>query len=507
MRAGWLLVPLILAPQLLAAQQSSPLSAIDWLSQSVVAPATTPALKPALNEPPVASSAGVPQVTVTALDAPAPAPIGLLSSDVTGLPKTLWSASSSQDLVPLLQATRTDALPAVQDLLMTLLLAEAEPPVGDRADGPLFLARVDKLLDIGALEPALALLVQGDNLQPDLFRRWFDVALLTGAEDDACDVMRDTPSVAPTYPARIFCMARNGDWSAAALTLNTHRVLGDITQEEEALLSRFLDPDLYENEPPLPAPTRLSPLVFRMREAIGEAMTTTRLPNAFAHADLRNTTGWKSQLEAAERLARIGAISENVLFGFYMARTPAASGGIWDRADAVQALNMALKARDPDATATHLSDAWDAMKSARLEVPFARYFAPALSELPLTGQAAKIALEVGLLSPDFETFAQSVDTQDFRVLVAHGEPTGAQSDLELAIQAAFDGTEPSAEFEAMVLNGALGAALLRSITTANKGLSGDLVELTDALAFWRSIGLEEVARKTALQALILERTS
>ncbi|WP_458792481.1 hypothetical protein [Yoonia sp. MH D7] len=499
---------MILAPHIALAQQASPLSAIDWLSQSVEAHATiAPPAKPKPDEPPIASSADVPQVTVTELDAPAPAPIGLLSSEVTGLPKSLWASSNSQDLVPLLQAAHIDALPAVQELLMTLLLAEAAPPLGERADGLLYLARVDKLLDIGALDPALALLVQGDNLQPDLFRRWFDVALLTGTEDEACSVMRDTPRVAPTYPARIFCTARNGDWSAAALILNTHRVLGDITPEEEALMSRFLDPDLFEDEPPLPAPTRLSPLVFRMREAIGEAMTTTRLPNAFAHADLRSTTGWKSQLEAAERLARIGAISENVLFGFYMARKPAASGGIWDRARAVQALDIALKSDDADAASAALKMAWDEMQTARLEVTFSRYFAPSLTGLALTGQAAEIALDVGLLSPNFEAVAQANDTQDFRVLLAQGVPEGAQSDQEKAIQTAFDGIEPSAEFEAMVLNGELGAALLHSIATADAGLSGNLTALTDVLAFWRSIGLEDVARKTALQALILERAS
>ncbi len=490
----------------LNAQEANPLSAIDWLSESVEITAARPApVAPTINEPPASTAAGVPQVTVRPLDAPSPDPVGLIPSDVSGLPQSLWAKSDSQTLVTLMQNERVDTLPGVHDLMMTLLLAEADPPLGAGADGALFLARVDKLLDLGALDPALALLGQVDQQSPDLFRRWFDVALLTGDEGLACDVMQETPSVAPTYPARIFCMARNGDWSAAALTLNTHRVLGDVTQEEEALISRFLDPELYEDEPLLPAPSRLSPLVFRMREAIGQALPTTRLPNAFAHSDLRNTTGWKSQLEAAERLARIGAISENVLHGKYSARKPAASGGVWDRASAVQRLDRALASDDSDATSTALVAAWNAMQSVKLEVPFARLYADQLAPLDLSPAAAAVAYNIALLSANYETAAQDHPAQDFLSLLAQGIPSGARTSKEQAIQAAFDDAMPSAELEALARNGMLGEALLESIYVFNDGFAGDLRSLTDALAFWRFVGLEDVARKVALQAMLLER--
>lgn len=502
-----LLVHLSATP--LGAQDLSPLSAIDWLSKSVETPVTPPVAAVAtpepMNEPPASTAAGVPQVSVMSLDAPSPDPVGLLSSSITGLPQDLWAKSDTATLVNLIQTESFDTLPAVDDLMMTLLLAEADPPVGAGSDGALFLARVDKLLDLGALDPALALLEQVDTSAPDIFRRWFDVSLLTGQENVACKEMNATPNLAPTYSARIFCTARSGDWSAAALTLNTHRVLGDITEEEEALLSRFLDPDLYEDEADLPPPSRLSPLVFRMREAIGQGLPTARLPNAFAHSDLRSTTGWKSQLEAAERLARIGAVSENILQGQYLARTPAASGGVWDRARAVQTVDAAIAAGDSVKLAAVLPDTWDAMKAAKLEVPFARLYGPALANVPLTGKAANIAYTIALLSPDYETVAQTADKTDFLSTLAQGEPKGASAPLERAIQAAFNGAEPSAELEALARNGQLGEALLQSIFAFNEGFSGDLQAITETLAFWRFVGLEDIARRTALQLLTLDR--
>ncbi len=95
---------------------------------------------------------------------PSPDGTGLLAPEVTGLPPALWAGSDPATLVTLIRAERTDSLPAVRDLLVTLLLASADPPTP--SDGSLFLARVDRLLDIGALEPAQALLEAADREAP-----------------------------------------------------------------------------------------------------------------------------------------------------------------------------------------------------------------------------------------------------------------------------------------------------------------------------------------------------
>lgn len=488
----------------LAAQEGAPLSAIDWLSQSVAITGPEAPPRPR-DEPPVAESALTPQVTTTPLDTASPDPVGLLTSATTGLPTSLWSGSSESTLITLIKAETMPSLPALQDFLTVLMLATADAPLGASPEGPLFLARVDKLLDMGALDQAQSLLEAATPDTPALFRRWFDVALLTGTEDAACEVMQTRPSVAPTYPARIFCLARSGDWNAAALTLNTNRVLGDITPEEEALLSRFLDPDLYEDEPDLPPPDRISPLVFRLREAVGQNLTTLSLPLAFAHADLRNTTGWKAQLEAAERLARNGALPANTLQGLFTSRTPSASGGVWDRVDAFQRFDVAVQSGDPGAVAATLPDAWAAMRENRAEVPFARLYAADLARLPLTGEAATLAVTIGLLSPDYEAVAQSATTgDDFLLSLARGTPTGARGELAAAVQAGFS-TPPPDTLMTMARSNQLGEALLRIIATYNAGIAGDPPSVTEAIAFLRAVGLEDVARRSALQLLILKR--
>jgi len=503
---AWVSVP-VLSP--LWAQEA-PLSAIDWLSQSVMTP---PAAPPEPVEPAVTDGSALPaDVSVSVLGGLSPDGVGLLPAQVTGLPRNLWGLGRSADITVALFAHDLQGLPALQGLLITLLLAEAEPPSDAGVPGQLLVARLDRLLAIGALDQAQALLdAAGPATSADLFRRSFDVDLLTGAEDRGCAAMQASPGLAPTFPARIFCIARTGDWAAAALTLRTAQALGQITPAEDALLSRFLDPDLYEDEP-MPAPQKpITPLAWRMFEAVGEPLPTGGLPLAFAHAELRDTAGWKAQIEAAERLARAGAIPPNLLLGLYTERMPAASGGVWDRADAFQGFDQALARRDPAAVAQALPPVWAQMQAMELEVPFAALYAERLAALPLTDAAARLGFEIGLLSPDYQRIATAPVADDararFLIGIATGKLTGLvpPDSMGRVIAPAFLDAPVPPEAQKMLDEARVGEAILWGMGRIATGVQGDLRGVTDGLTLLRAAGLEDVARRTALELMLLER--
>jgi len=485
-----------------------PLSAIDWLSQSVSTPSES---RP--SEPDVTGEGGaVPaEVVVSVLDGPSPDAAGVLPSSVTGLPRNLWSIGRSTEIAGLLADERVDTLPALQGLLLMILLAEARPPADANPPGLLLRARIDKLLAMGALNQAQALLAAAGATAPDLFRRSFDVAMLTGTEDASCAELQGNPTLAPTYPARIFCLARSGDWNAAALTLRMAQALGLVTEAEDALLSRFLDPDLYEGEPPLTPPDPVTPLAWRMLESIGEGLPTAGLPLAFSHAELRETAGWKAQIEAAERLVRAGVIDPNVILGIYSARLPAASGGVWDRVEAFQRFETALAAGDPGAVAQTLAPAWARMSEAELEVPFALLFADRIRRLPLTGEADALAFRLALLSPDYEAAAmarQSTDPMEkFLIGLARGSLQGvtAPSSMARTIAPAFLRPAPPADIKALLDENRLGEALLMAMDRISRGLHGEPRFVTEGLSVLRQVGLEDLSRRVALQLMLLER--
>lgn len=497
------------------------MSAIDWLSTSVSGVPVRPGggsaavLPPIAGEAPVSGAGTVEHIGVASLDSARNADsLGLLPASRLGLPRGLWGATPEVDLAAALRKERLDTLPAVQGFLLELMLAELDPPITPAPEGQnvLFLARIDRLLDLGALDQAMALLEQAEPSDPEIFRRRFDVALLLGEEDHACEIMEKTPAVAPSYPARIFCLARRGKWDAAMLTLGTGRALGQIDSETALLLDRFLDDEGADGAADLPPPTRPNPLNFRLMEAIGQPMATTTLPVAFARSDLRANAGWKAQLEAAERLSRMGVLDPNQLLGLYTQDRASASGGVWDRVSLVSQLDAALSASDVGRVEQILPAAWELMQAQELETAFAAMFAPRLLDLPLTGEAKRLALRLALLTGAFETVARTqadaAALEPLLIGIARGDtaPVEAQDLLGLTVKRVFD-APPAAlpEAYAGLVPDRLGEALLAAVDDISEGAKGEARRLESGLTLLRKAGFESLARRTALQLIILER--
>ena len=92
------------------ARADAPLSAIDWLSQSV----TTPAAAPAAAEPAVSGNALPSDVAVSVIGGPSLDSVGLLLPQSTGLPANLWGLGLTDEIAALFTQERADTLPALQ---------------------------------------------------------------------------------------------------------------------------------------------------------------------------------------------------------------------------------------------------------------------------------------------------------------------------------------------------------------------------------------------------------
>lgn len=490
-------------------QAGQPMSAIEWL-KTPAAPADV--IPPTvLLEPPVTATGQGPSVTVTPLEQQLP-PLGLVSSAVTGLPVDLWLNSPPDLLATRLRRTSVRDLPAMQSLLLTLLLTDARP--APLAEDKILLARLDRLINLGAVDPALALVQEaGPGKTPARFKRWFDATLLTGEESRSCAMLTARPYLDRDYRARIYCAVRRGDWPTASLILESVLALGLLVDTEQELLDRFVNPEFYEDTATrLPPVQRPDPLALRLYEAIGEPQPTSAMPRAYAHADLRDIAGWKAQLEAAERLTRSGAMNPNLLLGLFTQRRPAASGGIWDRVAAVQALDTALSdaanSGKTDGVARALPALWLAARDAGLELAMADLFAPDLAKLPLTGEAALLSWKLQLLSARYEA-AQTPETAKdgaFLTAVAQGapQPDQAPSQLAAAIAHGFsDDVELPMAQGLLLSENRLGEAILITIESFAHGAEGNLSALTQSIAALRLIGLEDTARRASLQLLLL----
>lgn len=506
-----LLIPVAAAAQVQAQTQAqTPLSVIEWIGQKPPQDFTSPVLL----EPPVSDGALNPAINVSPLEK-LPVAVGLVPTDRTGLPADMWRTSDADVLAALISDVAVANYPAMQRLLYTLLLSEALPPIGEDAGETLLLARVDRLLQLGATDPAQALIEQaGARETPARFARWFDATLLTGDEDRACAALIASPHLAPDYGARIFCGARRGDWQTAALLLESVHALDLLPAADLALLDRFLSPDIFEGAPPLPVPDGPDPLTFRLFETIGERLPTASLPRAFATADLRDIAGWKAQIEAAERLTRIGALGPNRLLGLYSDRQPAGSGGVWDRVAALQRFETALESKSVDALAKTLPTVWNAMRDVRLEVPFANLFSDQLIAAPLQDPGPRaLAWRVALLSHDYEQAALSPPDDSrqnaFLAALAQGDPgrVPAPNAVARAITEGFSDTAgPPPDLQRLLDAGRLGEAILKAMILLDSGAKGNPADLSAALRTFRAVAMEDIARRTGLQLMLLGRT-
>lgn len=498
---------------------AEPRSAIPWLSQSIAGHAPeAPAAQDRTPDETAAEPGGPGVITVTPLEEVSRDAVGLLSPDRTGFARDLWGPASALRVRGLTLAHDAGGVPEAQALFRRILLAETDPPRGSDAASSVLAARLDRLLEIGALEEAEALIERAGPATPELFRRWFDAGLLLDRADPPCEALRRNPQLSPTLPARVFCLARGGDWNAAEITLALGRELGVIAPEQERQLARFLDPALFEGAADPPPPQPFTALDFLLREAVGLPRPPGALPLAFLHGDLDAHAPMRVRIMAAERLVLAGAVPPALLFEAYRSGAPAASGGVWDRAAAVQALDEALAGDDPDLLGPVLLAADAALGARGLRVAMAQEYAPSLAALDaaaLPRPARRALVETLLLGGRYQAARVAAGPAPdpglagpLSVAGVTATPPEIEGDLLRAALTGLADRQPDGARETrlaeMLAEGRQGEALLAALELTENGAETDPSALQAALFTLRRAGQDASARKIALQTLLLK---
>ncbi|KAB7615615.1 hypothetical protein F9L33_02315 [Amylibacter sp. SFDW26] len=484
---------------------SDPLSAVDWLSESLEQPQTVAPEKPLEG----ISIEGIETTTLTNIQKDT---VGLFPSQISGIPIDFWGTSNVERLAVIIRNAPKGQIPAITALWRRIVLAEINPPVVGTSSHSLLAARLDNLLMAGDLDPAEALLKAANPQDSELFRRWFDVSILTQRTDDACKRMANNPNFAPTLQARIFCLARLGDWKAAELTLSTSQAIGSISDQEALLAGMFLDPEAFESDAAPELPEKLTPLTFVMRESLALPRPAHSLPLAFLHLDLQNNAGWKVRITSAERLVRENALPTTALLNLYLEGSPSASGSVWDRVAAVQKLNDAFASGDDDKLSDTLVEAYNQLKNINLEFLLADWFAPALLDHDLTSAAQEIAFKLAVLHPDATAlapkFASSAQDDQFIISILSDDfTTPAKTDMQSAISNALQGFSQKSALHLAIEDNRKGEAIISALTLLHDGPETDVGDIETALSVMAYDGFKEEAKRIAIQLLVLGKNT
>ncbi|MEM6307347.1 MAG: hypothetical protein AAF701_05125 [Pseudomonadota bacterium] len=429
-----------------ATAENTPLSAIDWLRNSST-----------VEQPNAVKPTAIGDI------------MGILEPDVLQADAGFWADTDPDRLQALGQSFPQSPLPVLADLAQRLVLARLAAPQDVNQ------ARIAFLMTRGALDAAwvMARPLATDVAYFDMAR---DIAVLSGHDREICQIWADHPGWDHgDAVTQIYCLTATDQWDAAALALITRDALGDLTPVQSTLLTVHIDPDLAEgtNAPNIP-PSNMTPLLFRLAESAGYIQPTRPLPLPYAVADLRDTRGWKSQLNAAERLYKAGSLTGNELWGIYAKQTPSASGGIWDRAQAMQD----MRANPGPKPAQTL---WDVMHPVGLTMAAAQIFADDMIALPSSPAAQHMAILA-------TTPPMTVDQ------ITTALPN-ANPQTIAAITAGLTADIPPRRVIAQ--------AILDILDMAPRIQERDLNALIDAIGQLKALGLDRDAQALALQYVVL----
>ena len=480
----------------LAAQ--TPLSAIDWLSKE------NSKFQKSLLDEKNTETENTSDIKVSTLTSNEYQAIGLLPIYVTGIPTTIWRNSSFDDLVYSFKTMPIFKYSPIQELVYSLLLAEARPPLNEPKRYAFLEARLNKLLNYGAVDPAIALIERASPLPERMIPLLFDISLLSSNNFPICDPIFQNTKNRELQAELIYCYARKGDWLTAHLILKTGEVLEDLNVREVSLLDRYLEVDFnVDLNALLPPPELITPLEYRLYEAIGEPIPAEYLPIQYSQSDLSGENGWRAQVIAAERLSLTGAIPENQILGVYTSNNPGVSGGMWERVKVVQDLDFALEHEED--FEHYFQNAWRVFKKTDQITVFAKLFGLRVFEKNLSVKSREIAANLLLLTNNFRLTKGYWNSSDIRFGLTTGDfsQVKASNEIEKIILKVF--TEPSIPFlvEQKLNQGKLGEVILNALLQFETGIDGNLKDFSESLSTLNLIGLDNTARRAALTHLVV----
>lgn len=496
------------------AQAQSPLSAIEWLSESISHP---PEFRLSPDAPQVVPPAFM-DISVKVADSKVSADaIGLLAPPQTGFSADLWGPMRAQDIIDLLDSYPNEGLPEAKNLFRRVLLAQTNPPLDDMQSGQVLSARIERLIQIGALDAAEALVGLNTTLTPKLFAQMFDIAILTQRTTKVCALLAGAPALSNDLSTRVYCLARSGDWNAAAITLSLGASLSAIDPAREEMLVRFLDPELFEGEPDPEIPTPLNVMDFVLREAVFLPRPSGLLPLPYLYRDIGTRAPQRAKMEASERLVKAGSMPASLLFSAYRDGQAASSGGVWGRAKSIQALDLAFKNGVAAEISTSLGAVFEAFAPLGLLSALAEEYADildALSYIPpyeaVRGDVVNLLLLAGkspddwgnpkLLSPN-QILASSI------ALTGRAVSVGRDDALLIAVESAFSNVVPNTpkgiQLQSLLADGLHGSAIFAALELLSNGRQSDPSSIHTGLFILNAVGQSEAAKRLAVQILLL----
>ena len=319
-----------------------PMSAIDWLAKKINDPPVFYTYPSEIDEN---SNIEIEKMVLPNISKNS---IGIYPSIKIGINSDIWKNNNEIEISTILKKIRISDLYYLNRLLKRILLIESDPPiiaVDEKFSGTIFLRqRILKLIQMGALDDAEALILDAEpTFDPNLTDLWSEISFLTYRFERFCKAILNGyhNSLEPAH--KIICLARSGDWNAAALSLATFSSINEIDSDHEKLLINYLD---HEAELEIINKDKCEEDKSVIIYLCNFSNINTQIPSygvKFLYNNLGRGKSIRSRIVASEELVKSGALNPNILFSTYKIKQPSTSGGVWARAKLVQELDRIIQ--------------------------------------------------------------------------------------------------------------------------------------------------------------------
>ena len=278
----------------------------------------------------------------------------------------------------------------------------------------------------------------------------------------------------------------------AKISYITLQALGAFEPKISNLLAAYLDPDIsHDFVPPDFDPLEITPLEFQLYNSINRPIPLKNLPIKFASLDLEDPVSWTNQINAAERLVKIGSLPTNLLLQIYNNGQASMPGKLWERVRSVQALHLVLS--DPIIDPINeLNKFWDIQKDKKLVAALARAWSDKLLEFDATAINSKVLFQMQVLSSSnvfpFEKTMQKLQEQN--------KPFSPKM-FEVIRNTFKKRITTPIEFRAV--------NILRAMRLISESLDGDLLALEKGINLYRAMGLTPLAQQLTLEYMIMAK--
>ena len=295
--------------------------------------------------------------------------LGIIPTKITGVNPEIWRGISEKTLFNDLKSLPNLNFHAAQTFLKRVLISETSPPIPsleNNLTGKLYLiAKLDKLINIGALEEAETIINQVTPIDSALFKRLAEISFLTGRVSYMCKKLMENPGVSKDWAIRVICLSRLNEWDAAALILSSAVSLNLLNNNLEILLINYLDPNLMQ-PPPAFNNNSFDEIEFYLRNITKSFTPKTTDSVKYRYATLTNSNNPRNKILAAEELVIKKSINISTLFDTYRTYRINGATGFWDRMVAMKNLDRTLERNNEQSVAIALTRAIDEMYQADL---------------------------------------------------------------------------------------------------------------------------------------------